>query len=137
VGAHGEPLLVDPIADEPFDFFRWDFLTGQTLVNPTEPQRTRGETTRGLLDLDQEPLSEERRKKLALVEYLLACVVQENPVSPETRDRLRDELAPERPWLAIVRQLFTFPGDRRRLLDAARQKLPEINDWVAAWQRQS
>jgi len=49
------------------------------------------------------------------------------------RDRLRDELAPERPWLAIVRQLFTFPGDRQRLLDAARQKLPEINDWVAAW----
>jgi uncharacterized protein (TIGR02646 family) len=131
--AQGQPLLVDPTADEPFHFLRWDFQTGQTLVNPTEPQRTRGETTRGLFDLDQEPLCEERRKKLLLVEYLLARVVREVPVSHETRDRLRDELAPERPWLAILRQLFTFPNGRQPLLDAARQKLPEIDAWIAVW----
>ena len=129
----GAPLLIDPTAADPFDFFRWDFLTGQTIVNPLEPQRTRGETTRSLLDLDQEPLCEERRKKLALIQYLLARVVHENPVSPETCDRLRDELAPQRPWLAIVRQLFTFSGDGRLLFDSARQKLPEINDWVKDW----
>lgn len=133
VAAQGEPFLIDPTADEPFDFFRWDFLTGQTLVNPAEPQRTRGETTRGLFDLDQEPLCEERRKKLALVQYLLARVVRENPVEPETHERLRDELAPHRPWLAVVRQLFRFPGNCQPLLDAARRKLPEIDAWIAAW----
>jgi uncharacterized protein (TIGR02646 family) len=129
----GEPILLDPTVDEPFDFLRWDFLTGRTLANPKEPARTRGETTRRLFDLDQEPLAEERRKKLWLVEYLLARVVREDPVSQETRERLQDELAPDRPWLAIVRQLFTFPRDRRLLLNAARKKLPDIDTWIASW----
>lgn len=132
--AYRRPLLLDPCRDDPLDYFVWDFATGAVGVRPTPGLVDRGTATRDLLRLDLEPLREERRKKLLLVKYLLSRVVQENPVTVETRDRLRDELDPSRPWLGIVRQLLTRPSlDLRRLVAAARAKLPDIDAWTSPW----
>jgi uncharacterized protein (TIGR02646 family) len=129
----GIPVLVDPYSEEPLDFLRWDFLTGASLINPNEPMRTRGIATRDLFKLDQEPLREERRQKLLDVLYLLARIVEENPVLDDTKERLRDQLAPNRPWLGIVRQFFQYPGQWAQLVQAARQRLPEIDTWTEPW----
>ncbi|MDX1944810.1 MAG: retron system putative HNH endonuclease [Pirellulaceae bacterium] len=129
----GSPLLIDPYSEEPLDFLRWDFTTGKTIMNPVEPAHTRAKETRDVFSLDQEPIREERRQKFLDVQYLLARVVEENPVGAETKDRLRDHLAANRPWLGIVRCLFRFPGRFQSLISSARQKLPEIDDWTKAW----
>jgi uncharacterized protein (TIGR02646 family) len=128
------PELLDPCNDDPLDYFVWDFLTGAIGVRPEPGYDARGRTTRELLRLDMEPLREERRKKLALVLYLLAQVLRENPVMQETSDRLREELDHSRPWLGIIRQLFRRPGTKYgKLVRAARARLPEIDRWTASW----
>jgi uncharacterized protein (TIGR02646 family) len=130
----GERLLIDPCEDEPLDHFFWDALTGATGVTPDPDRRPRAAMTRQLFQLDQEPLREERRNKLWDVLYLLARVIEENPVASDTRDRLCDHLLAHRPWLGIVRQLLLRPDDRYRpLVDQAIAKLPEIRKWAAAW----
>lgn len=129
----GVALLIDPCAEEPLSFFVWDSLTGKMALNPNEPFHTRARTTRDLFDLDQEPLDEERRQKLLDVKYLLARVVDENPVTAQTKDRLHDQLRSARPWLGIVRQLLRKPGPYGQLVEEALQKLPEINQWTVEW----
>jgi uncharacterized protein (TIGR02646 family) len=130
----GLRLLVDPCDDEPLDYFSWDLMTGATGLSPDPIRQPRALATRGLFSLDQEALREERRNKALDVLYLLAHVAREDPVTDKTRDRLRDHLRPHRPWLGIVRQLLTRPGDRERpIVDAALAKLPEIRIWAADW----
>jgi hypothetical protein len=130
----GSPLLLDPCNDEPLDHFVWDFQTGATGVRPQAGYRERAEATRDLLKLDLEPLREERRSKLAGVLCLLALVVNQDPVPNATRIALREALDHRRPWLGIVRQLFRRPGTQfGQLVEAARKKLPEIDQWIASW----
>jgi hypothetical protein len=93
----------------------------------------RGDATVNLFRLNLEPLCEERRKKLCLVLYLLAQVVNENPVRAGTKDRLREELDPRRPWLGIIRQVFLRPRQYRQLVRQAHSKLPEIAAWTSCW----
>ena len=127
------PLLLDPCTDDPLDYFAYDFATGVTGINSHPDRIRRGMATRDLFQLDQEPLREERRIKLSAVTYLLARVVEEEPVTRETRIRLQQELLPSRPWLAIVRSLFRRDSDYTPLVRLAREKLPEIEDWVSTW----
>lgn len=127
--ANGKPILLDPCIEEPLDYFVWDFETGMIGF-----QEIRGETTANLLRLNLEPLREERRLKLRIVLFLLARVCNEQPVSQETSDRLREELDQRRPWLGIIRQLFKKPGGKYDgLLKLAQQRLPEINKWISLW----
>ncbi|MGE3821821.1 MAG: retron system putative HNH endonuclease [Isosphaeraceae bacterium] len=134
VDEFSERLLIDPSADDPLDYFVWDTMTGMTGVNPAPGRRPRATETRRLFGLDQEPLREERRMKLKVILYLLARVVNESPVSLETRDLLREELLPNRPWLGIVRQLLRRPSpEHRPLVEAALEKLPDIREWAADW----
>lgn len=129
----GGPLLIDPAREEPLDYFAWDFLTGKMVLHPDANRQRRAEETRNLLDLDQEPIREERRQKLETVTYLLAQVVNESPISADTEERLCAELLPHRPWLGIVRQLFTRPAGFEPLVTEAIRKLPPITDWIKAW----
>jgi uncharacterized protein (TIGR02646 family) len=134
VDVAGLRLLVDPCDDEPLDYFTWDLTTGATGATPDPARQPRALATRELFSLDQEALREERRVKALIILYLLAKVVDEDPVTVGTRDRLHDELCPHRPWLGIVRQILTTPGDRERpLVNAALAKLPEIRIWAADW----
>jgi uncharacterized protein (TIGR02646 family) len=127
------PLLIDPSREEPLDFFRWDFVTGRMVPNPNDPFQSCAVATRDMFDIDQEPLCDERRLKLKMVLYLLRQVLDEDPVSAETKARLKDELSPKRPWLGIVRQLFVHSGPFQGLVRRARKKLPEIEGWTAPW----
>jgi uncharacterized protein (TIGR02646 family) len=130
----GRPLLIDPCSDEPLEYFVWDQWTGATGVSPIPALQPRALATRELFGLDQEPLREERRNKSLDVLYLLARVTNEDPVTPETRNRLYDHLQGHRPWLGIIRQLLTRPSDREGpLVNAALTKLPEIRTWTADW----
>jgi uncharacterized protein (TIGR02646 family) len=129
----GRAILIDPCSEDPLDFLLWDFVTGRAALNPNEPNHSRAQATRDLFDLDQEPLREERRLKLREVIYVMTNVVNEDSVSERTKEQLRDHLLPHRPWLGIVRQLLEKPGLYASLVDAARKKIPEIQDWTASW----
>jgi uncharacterized protein (TIGR02646 family) len=129
-------LLLNPREDEPLDHFVWNGRTGAAGVVPDQSRAARGRATIDLFQLNQEPIREERRLKYLNVLYLLARVVKEDPIDPETRERLQEELSRHRPWLGIVRQLFIRPDDTvRPLVDAALTKLPEIRGWSAEWLR--
>jgi uncharacterized protein (TIGR02646 family) len=127
------PLLLHPGRDDPLDYFCWDLLSGKMVLHPDPARGERARQTRDLLHLDQHSVAEERRNKLHNVVYLLARVVKEDPVAEDTLARLRDELAAHRPWLSIVRQLFTRPDHYQVLVEAARSKVPAINAWLKAW----
>jgi hypothetical protein len=72
--------------------------------------------------------------QLDRVVYLLAQIADPDAdIRPETRERLRDELHPNRPYLAIRRFLFREPNRYRRIVEAARGRLPEIDTWLAEW----
>jgi uncharacterized protein (TIGR02646 family) len=130
----GKNLLLDPCGDEPLDHFVWDGATGAAGVLPDPSQAVRGRTTISVFRLNQEPIREERRIKYWIVLFLLARVVEEDPIDAELRERLRDELLPHRPWLGIIRQLLSRPEDAvRPLVDGALIKLPEIRVWTADW----
>lgn len=130
--SRGRPVLLDPCQDEPLQHLIWGPLTGAMVANPDRPSR--GQATIELFQLNQEPLREERRSKYMTVLYLLAHVCREDPVTPETRERLQDELRPHRPWLGIVRQLLTRPTDPDRpIVEMALARLPAIRDWAAEW----
>lgn len=126
-----QPVLIDPSSEEPMDFFSWSLETGEPVLRPDEPYHSRAKETVKTLHLEQ--LSEERRQKLLDVLYLLANVIEENPVTAETAERLREHLLPTRPWLAVVRQLLRHPGIYAPLVNAAYAKLPAIHQWVADW----
>ena len=128
------PLLLDPCSDDPLDYFVWDFMTGVIGVRPEPGYDVRAKTTTELLRLNMEPLREERRKKLELILFLLAHLLNEAPVTQATKDRLREELDHSRPWLGMIRQLFRRPGARfGKLIHLARTKLPEIDQWIRSW----
>jgi hypothetical protein len=134
IDGQGKSLLLDPCEDEPLDHFVWDSATGAAGVVPDPSKAVRGRTTIDLFELNQEPVREERRIKYGIVLFLLARVVEENPINAETRERLREELLPHRPWLGIVRQLLSKPEAAvRPLVDGALDKLPEIRLWAADW----
>ena len=101
---------------------------------PDPSRAARGRTTIDLFQLNHEPVREERRLKYLIVLFLLARVVEEDPPDSETRERLREELLPHRPWLGIVRQLLLRPEDTiRPLVELALTRLPEIRVWAADW----
>jgi uncharacterized protein (TIGR02646 family) len=130
----GERLLMDPCQDEPLDYFVWDSMTGSAGVVQDPPRAARGRATIDLFQLNQEPVRDERRIKSLIVLFLLARVVEQEPPDPETKERLREELLPHRPWLGIIRQLILRPEDRvRPLVERALAKVPEIRVWVADW----
>jgi uncharacterized protein (TIGR02646 family) len=134
VDAAGERLLIDPCTDEPLEYFVWDPSTGATGLTPEPARHARAAETRDLFHLDQEPLREERREAYRDVLYLLAHVFREDPVTGATRERLRDHLQPHRPWLGMIRQLFVrSEGSLRLLVEQAKEKLPEIQVWIAPW----
>jgi uncharacterized protein (TIGR02646 family) len=132
--AAGEPTLLNPTQDEPLDYFRWNEVSGKIIPHLDPARGERASQTRDLLELDQFALAEERRSKLANVVYLLSRVVSEDPVQEDTRHRVREELAPHRPWLGIVRQLFRHRSPKYApLVGAAQVKLPELTELIMAW----
>jgi uncharacterized protein (TIGR02646 family) len=128
------PVLLDPTREEPLEYFTWDFQTG-AMVASTDPVRgPRAQTTRDRFQLDEGPLREERRVQLHRVLQLLSDVVNEHPnLRPATRERLKEELHPNRPYLGIIRFLFREPNAYRPIVDDARSKLPDIDTWTEAW----
>jgi uncharacterized protein (TIGR02646 family) len=128
------PVLIDPTREDPADYFTWDLTTG-AMVEVTDPERgPRARATRDRLKLDEGSLQDERRVQLHRVLYLLAQVVNEHPaIRPATRDRLEEELQHNRPYLGILRFLFREPNAYRPLVDDARSKLRDIDQWTAAW----
>jgi len=130
VDGRGNAVLLHPGRDEPFDYFCWDFLSGKMVLHPDPDRGERARQTRDLLRLDQFSIAEERRNKLANVRYLLARVVNEDPIEEDTIARLRDELAAHRPWLGIIRQLFRRPERHAPLVNAALVRLPALDNWL-------
>ncbi|MBN2563555.1 MAG: TIGR02646 family protein [Phycisphaerae bacterium] len=128
-----QPVLLNPCEDEPLNYFVWSFETGAMGVNPDPLKGQRATTTCDMFSLNQEPYREERRNKFKLVVYLLARVVNEDPVSDETKEQLHAELAPTRPWLGIIRQLLRRPDQYQKLIKVACQKVPEIGSWTSEW----
>jgi uncharacterized protein (TIGR02646 family) len=127
------PTLIDPTREDPLEFFTWDLQTG-AIAGVIDPDRGhRAETTRTQLKLDVGPLREARRVQFNRVLQLLTDVVNENPVRPDTRQRLQEELHPDRPYLGIIRFLFSLPNAFRPIVNEARAKLPEMDHWVAEW----
>jgi hypothetical protein len=125
---------MDPCEDEPLDHLIWDGATGAAGVAPDPTRASRARATIDLFQLNQEPIREELRIKYGRMLYLMARVVDEDPVQPETLEVLRGELLPHRPWLGVVRQLLARPSDRERpLIERAVAKVPEIKTWAAAW----
>jgi len=134
IDSRGKNLLLDACEDEPLDHFVWDEITGAAGVVPNPSLAERARTTIDLFQLNQEPLREERRNKILDVLYLLSHVIRDNPITDETRDRLRDHLQAHRPWLGPIRQLFLRSEEPvRSLVDQAQVKLPEIPDWIEPW----
>lgn len=134
----GKAILLNPTADEPLDYIRWDELSGKIIPHPDPIRGRRATQTRDLLKLDQYSLFEERRIKLNAVLYLLSRVVEEEPVRAETIERLQEELAPERPWLGIIRQLFCRPTlTYKPLVDAALAKSDALRELTRAWEQKS
>jgi uncharacterized protein (TIGR02646 family) len=132
--ANRRPLLIDPTRDDPADYFTWDFTTGAMVESLDPARRPRAVVTRDRLKLDEGPLRDERRVHLNRVLYLLAQVVNERPaIRPATRERLAEELHPDRPYLGIIRLLFRESNAYRPLVDDARDKLPDIDSWIADW----
>ena len=128
-----KPVLLDPTNDEPLDFCVWDLKSG-AMASVTDPSLSRRAIyTRDQLKLDVYPLREARRVQCSRVLQYLTDVVNEDPVRPETRQRLEEELHPNREFLGIIRFLFRQPNVFRPIVDAARAKLPEIDTWVAEW----
>jgi uncharacterized protein (TIGR02646 family) len=129
----GIPLLLDPTQDDPLEFFEWNVKTG-ALVPRTEPERIeRANHTIDQLDLNDQPLQDERADKLKDILYLLARVVRESAIEPNTSERLQAALRPSRPYLGIVRFLFRTQNQYCPVVDAARVKLPDIDTWVFEW----
>jgi hypothetical protein len=132
--ANGRPLLIDPTRDEPADYFSWDFVTGAMVASADPLRQRRAVVTRDRLKLEDGPLRDERRMQLQRVLYLLIEVANTHPaIRPETQERLREELHPNRPYLGIIRFLFQEPNEYRPLVDEARARLPEIDAWIAEW----
>ena len=112
----GKAILLNPTIDEPLDYIRWDDLKVLYLTGYSDA------------------LFEERRIKFSNMLYLLSRVIQEEPVQADTIKRLREELAPERPWLGIIRQLFRGPSVRYTpLVDAALAKSTELRELTRVW----
>ena len=59
--AQGGRLLMDPCEDEPLDHLAWDGWTGAAGVAPDPIRAPRGRGTIDLLQLNKEPIREERR----------------------------------------------------------------------------
>ena len=135
LGADGAPLLLDPTRDEPLDYWSWDSLTGAALDCPQQGRRERAEATRVSFSLHL--YNDERLHKAKDLRFLLARVIREEPVSPETMERLRGLLLPSRPWLGVVREILLRPRQEaeHRLVEAALEKLPEMRGWVSSWLR--
>jgi uncharacterized protein (TIGR02646 family) len=128
------PVLIDPTREDPADFFTWDFATGAMIESPDPVHGPRAQCTRDQLKLDEGPLRDERRMQLMRVVYLLSQIVRDHQaMHPETRQRLEEELHPNRPYLGILRFLFREPNGFREIVEKARAILPEIDDWTAEW----
>ncbi|WP_162672637.1 retron system putative HNH endonuclease [Gemmata massiliana] len=127
------PLLLDPTQDDPAEFFGWNVSTGTIIAIANPDREHRATHTLAQLELNDQPLQDERAEKLKSIVYLLARVVREQPTEPDTRERLQAELRPDRPYLGILRFLFAQPNAYRPIVDDARAKLPDIDTWIAAW----
>jgi uncharacterized protein (TIGR02646 family) len=128
------PVLVDPTSEDPADYISWDFDTGAVVVSADPMRQPRAVAMRDRLKLDEGPLRDERRAHLKTVVYLLLQVLKEHPaISLATRNLLAEQLHPDRPYRGILRALFCEPNEYRPIVDAARAKLPEIDDWTAEW----
>lgn len=132
--AGGHAIILNPTIDDPLDYLCWDELSGKIVPHPDPVRGDRAISTRDMLALDQFSLSDERRNKLANVVYLLSRVISEQPIRPDTIERLRAELAPHRPWLGMIRQLFRRPSPRHRpLVREARRIFPELDKLISPW----
>ncbi len=128
--SNGQPLLLNPVDDEPLEHLRWDGTTGRCLLRRRDPRAT---DTHRTLDLDR--LATERLHKWTRVRTLLAACAKGAPVPADIADQLRHELAPTRPYLCVVRSMLLFPPDRqhRLIVTFAVKALPDILAWVAPW----
>lgn len=130
----GVPLFLDPTRDDPAEFFEWDVGTGAMLLVADPSRFERARYTRDRLGLDEQVLQDQRREKVEIVRALLILINLESPVRPETGDILRELLGGSSEYLGILRFWFrNLNADDRRLFDAARAKLPEIDAWLAPW----
>lgn len=128
------PRFINPTREDPASFFAWDLMTGGMFGVSDPGAGDRADFTRDELRLNDQPLLDERRAKLGVVQYLLSRIVREPAVEVDTRERLEAELRVRRPYLGILRfWLANLSPDYRLLVDAARAKLPEIDAWISLW----
>ncbi len=127
---NGEPRLIDPTRDEPLEHFDWDQTSGECLYREDD---VRAVETASIIKMDR--FQRMRVQKLSNFRYFLARSVNENPISAETCDRIREELDASMPYLCILRSYFLRPNHpkERELVRRAIRVLPDILDWVRPW----
>lgn len=119
-----QSLLIEPSAEDPARFFRWDPSTGRPLVNSEPTRRRRAEETlKTLPRLKHQALAEERRQLRLAVSFLLTEVLEETPRPPDVVSRLQTLLAPTQPWRSVLRQLMS---EEPALIAAVRARAPEL-----------
>ncbi|QJW94555.1 HNH endonuclease family protein [Frigoriglobus tundricola] len=128
------PVLIDPVRDDPAEFFEWDLATGNVFA-VNDPARTpRAEFTRDQLRLNAQSLPDQRREKVVLLRAVFNLIVREPVLRPRTREAAELMLRPESEYLGIVRfWLRNLNAEDQALYDAARARLPEIDTWVEQW----
>lgn len=98
-----------------------------------DPEDARARDTEHALAMSR--YQAERLHKLARFRFFLALLLGDTPRCAEALDLLHEEIAPERPYLCILRSWLLHPrneGDRS-LRDRAFAREPVLLDWVRPW----
>lgn len=123
-------MPLDPSATEPLDVLGWDEL-GAFVAHPNHARLVEDTVAAyGLFRFDTE-----RAHLVKDVQFLLALIYRQTPVSQTTEEQLKAILSGERSYLGAVREYLLRPPTHveEMLLDAALEKLPAIREWVAPW----
>lgn len=122
----GQPLLIDPCAEDPALFLQWDLSTGRPIVSaePLREAKARA-TVAALPQLRHQALADQRRDLARKVQFLLLQVVEDNPTPPDACAWLEEVLQPTRPWRSVVRQIVRDPA-YQRLIQRVREQAPQL-----------
>ena len=128
-GSH--PL--DPTRDRPREYFMWDLRTGAIAPVAGPDRHERAKITCDRLRLDADRLRIDRLERIENIISFLDDVLEEDPVSESTKNNLRRSLSVELSYLGAIDYLFHVSNPYSAWVDAARKKLPEIDDWLRPW----
>lgn len=125
-------LPIDPTSREPLDVLGWD-EHGEFTPRPGFESLVEG-TVRAY---GLQRFKTERADQLRRIRFLLALSLREDPLRPETEERLRGELRAEVPWLGPVREYILRPPSKgdASLVRHAFERHPWLREVVAPWLR--